>query len=359
MPLIVYLDTQDYINIFTEKDENGPNHRSLTEVLSFRDRNEIVIGFSFMTVLEFITKPTDIHKAERLHRGQLIADVCGPNAFPYFTELAKGAVFPNDGRWFPGHDEEYFAIDEIKRMRDEIWKQRVKNSRFLTPEQRNELSDISSSFALSRNQPNWDRNKFHNKGIPVPDEFIENHTLEKFMRGQCEDIKFKKDMDNWYSNPAEYSRLFYEYNNDRMNIIDEYFGNIKTNFGRNIEEAKNSYKNNTTNIDIETQKIIDEISIPEFSCQDDNIKLKDVLEEKHLEHFKPYLLQTIKSGYNFKPSDVIDLIQLRYAYDCDLFRCDKAMYNIFQNYKPFKNKLVRKISDLPKCIENRLSKPDS
>ena len=178
------------------------------------------------------------------------------------------------------------------------------------------------------------------------------------MRGQCEDIKFKKNMDNWYSNLAEYSRLFYEHD-DRMNIIDEYFDNIKISFREIIDQAKISYNNNTRNIDIEVQKIIDEISIPEFSCQDDNIKLKDVLEEKHLEHFKPYLLQTIKSGYTFKSSDVIDLVQLRYAYDCDLFRCDKAMYNIFQNYKPFKIKLVRKISDLPKCIENRLSKPDS
>ena len=54
--MIVYLDTQDYLNLFYEPD-NGPNHKVLEKLISFRDRGEIVIGFSFATIIEVITKP--------------------------------------------------------------------------------------------------------------------------------------------------------------------------------------------------------------------------------------------------------------------------------------------------------------
>ena len=96
MALIIYLDTQDYIKLFNEPTE-GPNHQVLTDLLAYRDRGEIVIGFSFATIMEFITKPDAANRRERVRRGQLIKDICGPNAFPYPTAIPKGASFPNDG----------------------------------------------------------------------------------------------------------------------------------------------------------------------------------------------------------------------------------------------------------------------
>ena len=96
MALIVYLDTQDYINLFNESDE-GPNHQVLADLLEHRDRGEIVIGFSFATILEFITKPDAANRRERVRRGQLVKDICGPNAFPYPTAIPKGASFPMTG----------------------------------------------------------------------------------------------------------------------------------------------------------------------------------------------------------------------------------------------------------------------
>ena len=89
MPRIIYLDTQDYIKLFNEPNA-GPNHQVLTDLLAYRDRGEIVLGFSFATILEFITRPDAANRRERVRRGQLIKDICGPNAFPYPTAIPEG-----------------------------------------------------------------------------------------------------------------------------------------------------------------------------------------------------------------------------------------------------------------------------
>ena len=359
MPLIVYLDTQDYINIFNEKNEDGQQHQILKELMSFRERGEIVIGFSYLIILEFITKPgDDIHKLERSYRGKLIKDICGPNAFPYLTDLAKGAVFPNDGRWFPGHNDKTFLAGRQKRLRNKMWISGIKRNKNLSSKERRQQSNISSLFKFSRNQPNWDRETFDNKGIPASDEIIENHIWESFMRGQVDNAEFKKIMDRWHSDPAEFSHIFYEYGN-HMNIIDDYFGNIKIGFEESIEQTKKTFGNNAKNINVEIQKIIDQISIPKFNRQNNNVKFKNIFKEKYLEHFNLYFLRAVKSGHTFKSSDMMDLMHMCYAYDCDLFRCDKSMGSIFENYESFQDKLVSKFHYLPERIEEKLIKLDS
>ena len=92
MTLIMYLDTQDYINLFNVPD-NGA-HQVLAELLAYRDQGEIVIGFSFATIMEFISKPDAANRCERVRRGQLIKDICGPNAFPFRYRNSKGGVIP-------------------------------------------------------------------------------------------------------------------------------------------------------------------------------------------------------------------------------------------------------------------------
>ena len=46
----------------------------------------------------------------------------------------------------------------------------------------------------------------------------------------------------------------------------------------------------------------------------------------------------------------MDLFQMCYAYDCDLFRCDKDMANTFRKFEPFQGKLVGRFVELPNRI---------
>ena len=47
----------------------------------------------------------------------------------------------------------------------------------------------------------------------------------------------------------------------------------------------------------------------------------------------------------------MDLFQMCYAYDCNLYRCDKAMGNMFRDFEPFEGKLVSRFRELPDRVE--------
>ena len=112
-PLIIYLDTQDYIRLFNEP-AGGPYHAILDQLLVLRDQGDIVIGYSWAIMLEFITRPTDEFREERVRRGQLVKDICGRNAFSYFSQLKQGARFPNNGFWIAGGDGKLISASWVR-----------------------------------------------------------------------------------------------------------------------------------------------------------------------------------------------------------------------------------------------------
>ena len=71
-------------------------------------------------------------------------------------------------------------------------------------------------------------------------------------------------------------------------------------------------------------------------------------------HIGHYMLKASRKDYQFKQSDIMDIMQMFYVPDCDLFRCDKAMANLFSDYEPFAGKLVAKFSELPARINELL-----
>lgn len=76
--------------------------------------------------------------------------------------------------------------------------------------------------------------------------------------------------------------------------------------------------------------------------------------EGRARHIGHYMLKASQKNYGFKRSDFMDIMQMCYVPDCDLFRCDKAMADLYRNYEPFAGKLVAKFTDLPARIEARL-----
>lgn len=369
MPLIVYLDTQDYLNLFYEPD-NGPNHQVLTNLLGFRDRGEIVIGFSFATIIEVITKPDAANRPERVRRGQLIKDVCGPNAFPPITDLANGAVFPNGGRWMLGRDEKAVSAKDFRRQMDDILVDELKKVKGLNRSQVRQLTRKASRTELLRTiGSTWGLKRSDYAGFPVSDEIIESHVLQRFMLGKCSDIEFERRMNAWLSDPAEYSRIVYDYT-DHPNVIDKYFG--KTIYGieqltgqiqeiiayiQEINTARLSTRSKLVEAGIdkkEAQRLTKQLSLPSHDPEKLTSKLEAVVGKGRVGHFNHYLSRIMKPGYAFKRSDVMDLMQMCYAYECDLFRCDKDMAHTFRDFEPFKSKLVGRFADLPDRISDRL-----
>lgn len=372
-PLIIYLDTQDYIRIFNDP-EGAEVHKTLDRLLKFRDNGEIVIGYSWVTVFEFITKPSNEFREERVRRGRLIKEICGKNAFPYLTELKNDARFPNGGYWIPGRNGKIITASLFRSKISQMYKEAIAEHKGLNRAERRRLRTRSAMQEfLRKGIPEWGNRIEDYKGIPVSREIIESGIISRFIKGLCSDSEFEEKLNGWLSDPEEFSRIFYDYAN-KQNMIDEYFTpsliKIESALGqvhdalRGFDEAAETLRGMRQNligngIDKRTAKKL--IKLPKRPSPDVSSivnELEKVIGKGYAEHFGHYVSKAARKGYRFKRSDVLDLMQMCYVRECDLFRCDKAMADLFKDFAPFLGKLVDRFEDLPERIEKMLHVKD-
>jgi len=366
MSLILYLDTQDYINLFNEPDD-GPYYRVLSDILAFRDHGDLIIGFSFATIMEFITKPNQENRLERGRRGQLIKDICGQNAFPYLTDLADGARFPNGGNWMTSENKKFVSARKFRREIHQKLIATIADQKGLNRNQRRILGRKSTVSQLIRESgATWGRTRSDYGDFPVSDEIIESRVLERFMKGQCSDQEFEQRLNGWLTDPAEFSRLAYDYK-DMPNMIDTIFGTSVDSLVQAIGKVVSAVNTLTAHNEktLETRrkltdagvhkrnakKLTKQIKLPTINASPMVADLEALLGVGRAGHIGHYLEKTTKRGFHFKRSDIMDIMQMCYTYDCDLFRCDKAMAHMFNDYGPFKGKLVSHFNDLPERIQ--------
>jgi len=367
--LIIYLDTQDYINLFNEADD-GPYHQVLTELMKYRNRGKIVIGFSYITIIEFITKPDEANRDDRVRRGQLIKDICGPNAFPPPSAIIKGAKFPNDGMWMPSAGENFISAQNVRSKLRKVYLEKLKQQEGLNRKQRRQFRrNASMKEMFLRIGATWGRNRPDWGDIPVSEEFIQSRIVERFIAEKCSDREFEKRINAWLMDPAEYSRIFYDYA-DQPNVIEKFFA--KSIDG--VEKATTTLQDVVASVQqlndeipgirsnlvkagmnrSKARKLIKQVPIPEPDFVSFAKGLEHEIGKGRAGHFQHYCECILKKRYNFKRSDLMDLFQMCYAYDCDLFRCDKGMASVFQDFMPFQGKLVERFTALPERIDRLL-----
>jgi len=366
-PLVLYLDTQDYINLFNEPDD-GPNHAILEQLMDHKNRGEIVIGYSWVIMLEFITRPTEKFREERVRRGQLVKNICGPNAFPFFGDIQNGARFPNEGVWISGwKGGKSITAKWFRKEMQTIFLEELRKHNGLSRVDRRRLKKPQALAQLFReNKMTWGEKREDYKGFPVSDEIVESGILDRFMKGQCSDAEFEDRMNRWLNDPAEYSRIVYDYA-DMPNMIAEFFGDGIDKFEAAFHQFQDSHqvfeclregtrgiRQNLIELGVDKSKakkitkpvkraIVNPIEIVK--------KLEQTLGVGRAEHFGHYIAEITKPGYSFKRSDLMDIMQMCNVSECDLFRCDKAMANIFRGFAPFEGKLVGLFTELPQRIE--------
>lgn len=370
-PLVLYLDNQDYINIFNESGD-GPNTKVLSELLKLRDGGHLIIGFSFATIVEFITKPDTDHRSERVRRGELIREICGKNAFPFVTDLKDGDRLPNNGQWMPLRDNRVISAREFRRDLEKMLLKKVaEETASMNREQRRKLqSKASLRRALILTSKAWGHDRSDYGNLPVSDEIIKSRIVQKLICGLCSEAEFEEKINAWLSDPAEFSRLFYDYA-DHPNMKDHIFGAAMKdleNAAAKLQEAINQVQNaNAFNLKLRKRMIehgldkktarqaTKQIAIPDFEELSFSEKLGSVLGKDRIGHLEHYARKSFKLGYKFRQSDFLDLVHMCYAYDCDLFRCDIAMANMFIDFEPFRDRLVARFRDLPEHVVKRLN----
>lgn len=365
-PLVIYLDTQDYIRLFNEPSDR-PVHAILDQLIGYRDKGDIVIAYSWVIMLEFITRPTDEYREERVRRGQLVKDVCGLNAFPFYSDLRNGTQFPNNGYWMPGRNGKFVKAKEFRRLMEKRYLETLAEQPGLNRAQRRYFrTPTGMRQVLRENRSTWGSKREDFKGFPVSDELIESGVVTRFLKGECSDAEFEDRMNRWLTDPAEFSRIVYDYA-DKPNLIDDFFGSnideVESSLrdlqkaSRNIEEYEETIRGQRKNFedlgyDRRTAKRLSTpMKRPKLDFSDMVSKLEEIIAPGRAGHIGYYAEKAAQKEFNFKKSDYFDIMQMCYVPDCDLFRCDKAMADLFRNYEPFSGRLVGKLADLPSRID--------
>lgn len=370
-PLIIYLDTQDYIRLFNEE-RTSTTHQILAKLTELKNSGDVVFGFSWAIMFEFVTKPSEQFRTERVRRGQLVKDICGSNAFPFPTEFKKGGQFPNAGRWMPGKEGKLVTAKEFRRKAYSKYLQhlaercdlnRFEKRRLRRPQAMNEL--------LRKSTSKWGARLEDFQGIPVSKEFVESGIVNRFLKGRCTDSEFESRLNSWFSDPAEYSRIVYDFA-DKPNLLQEYYGVAIEQFETFISKLQ-SYHRGHDELEAHRAKLRQnylelglckrkareltksKVNREEFDPEAALETLANEFGQERISHFRHYIDKAQKPSYRFKKSDVLDLMQMMYVNECDLFRCDKAMGDLFKDFHPFRGKLVKRFDDLPSLITEKFA----
>ena len=189
------------------------------------------------------------------------------------------------------------------------------------------------------------------------------------MSGQCSDAEFEVSINRWFSDPAEFSRIFYDYAG-KENLLDLFFGeslkSMEDAFNR-MQSALREFDNwEIRNREVRAKmlkmgfdrksasKFTKKLKKPTLDSSKLVRKVEQYIGEGNANHIGHYLQKSFRKDYSFKRSDFLDIMQMCYVPQCDLFRCDKAMASLYRDYEPFSGKLVAKFAELPERIETRL-----
>ena len=264
--------------------------------------------------------------------------------------------------------------DVFKQLTSSEMMKRLGEANMIQTEQgRKPLPKETAGYGFSSAHP---KPKFHRRltkadfyPIPVSDQFVESRSLEQLICGELDWNEFISAMANWCSDPEEYFELWYQYfkDDDLASQIAEKFHEGTSKFASEMaslipelrdarKDFNQSYRDchrqlregdfsNTFRAELSKMKG----ALPEKFDIDDyfpEILLEFFLEER-TSYFSEYM-RRILEGRRPKPSDIIDLMQFQYIYQCDLFRCDRSMSNMFKNSTTLpSHKIVPRLEDLP------------
>jgi len=368
-PVILYLDTQDYINL--SKKNIIQEHKVVLDFLEkYVDEGQLLVGFSALNVFEFITRPEDNFLHDRRARGEFISRLCGQNCFPHFVDMKRGAKFPNKGMWLPLELMNLFTPERLKISFRREAQKLISSEKSLNRKQRRELSNpkiLGSTLRplLHKIEPIRDVS-----GVPIPESIIKEKLLEKFLVGDVSAHRLSQRLTRWLVDPASFADVYYSYGGNispieqffeaPINGMQDAFEQLATSWStmKNLREVHKKNLREFEKAQRAAGEIADKISetrrklkikMPKISVNLEPIEEK--IGRGRVSHVSPWLEEKIKSGKKFVRSDYLDILHLIYAYDCDLFRCDKDTASALRGHEPLASKLVSSLTDLPARIE--------
>ena len=376
MPIRIYLDTQDYYKLY--KNRSLEAQEIYEFLVSKVNSKEIEIGFSYPLISEFLQDYEPKFKNDRIERSKLIKELCGKKCFRYIEKLNKEEPFSYNGDWTPLSGK----ILDLDDLKNKCTKTIIEQLPPLNRKQSNALKNKRGLKRLIKEN----RHLFYNKiktdeiQIPVTEKFIKENMIMKYISGElprhiveAEFLSCITDLElfivAWHEHGEKDNFL---YNNvkkpgkgliETIKKLDTAIQSAKDvrktirDFEKGVHRAnlEDVFKDHLAEAKKNKPKVprIDKKFIKELIS--DN-KIINFFPESFWDSVVCYMNHRVKNIDAIKDSDVVDLLHSVYLPYCDLWRGDKDFSNLLiKGDIKGKEKIVSKLSDLPKRISNILN----
>jgi hypothetical protein len=376
--LRLHLDTSDYAVMYNA----GPG----TEAARIRDhlkdlawQGAIAIGLSYHVVFELLQDAPPKYRDDRLARARLLSELCGPNAFPYPSDLGQGYRFSTDGLWVPRIDLEDTEIEKVL----DATIAGIRRHPALPREQRRSLARRKTLVAWARDDPAG-LAQLAGECWPLlfARSFAQEGGLGCYLLGTLRRDDANKILWRHFTDPVSVYMTWFELYGranpiaDRRDRMAEVFMKMLTELGRMLDEetvlrarVKGLLADTDNDEPLETddrtalskltrdlKAFRTELSSPEEMNKQVPRWKEMVGEESALTAAQIFqALHREKRG--FKRSDAIDFIHAMYLPHTDLWRGDKAFSDLLIKHKiDLSDRVVPTLADLPTRIDAEIAR---
>lgn len=377
--LKVYLDTQDYANLY--KDDIHPDLKIIkTKLLQYKAKGVVKFPLSFLILFEFVTDYQTEFEADRQKRSEFLSQLCGADNLPYFMDIALKNQVVDDSTWIPSGSLIKFSVERMLS----VFRYELKNRTNLPRKLRRDLQNplYLRSFLkqyllrqISQGKPdmNW-----HLELDQLSFDFFKDYLLGKISEGEA-NLQFRESVfepskffNIWYQRFSNKNALsqFYGGSIDKFHELSLQFknempallqnlNNSRVVLKKRIKEAANAQKV-LSELGIETgyklPKVPTEIDWDQFY---ESVRPSETLElfsDPLAALFKSYFNAIFHQQFSPKKSDVVDIFHSVYIDKVDLWRTDRSFANFLarSNY-PSLHRIVPTLQELPDRIEKLLA----
>ncbi len=387
-PLIVYLDSNDY-SVFSDGAKRTSEIIEIeNHLLQLRDENKIEIRFSHINVVEAApTKPEDKFSSSK--RLRTIKKFCGQKCLDSYVFVleneveslrkqeiiqAQSNINNENSIWFPDLDikEFSFLADDIKEKISKIpdRKTRRKKERQIF----NTDGSIKNASAYLKGSPESFAEEICSK-YPILEKdawlaaksYFHNGSTAKFIQSFSASLSDLEILSEWYEcswdEATQLSSFLREIGGDLLITLDqikeksiEVTNNYKL-AGLSDSQIKNNMNKNFDGLlDSLPHSIVNRLNENNISILNQKINWDLCPSLLTLTTLSVHLLKlNLFTTRKAKSSDFGDILHTVYIPYVDIFRADGNTASIIEQAKlPFKTKVVSKLTDLPRYIENLL-----
>lgn len=373
MPLKIYLDTSDYAALYrlnlTEVE------RSVLAYLREQIKaGRIEIGFSWPIIWELLQDFSEEYRADRVRRAEFVSELCGQNAFRFMFEIGLGKAFSRDGHWYPG-ERKPISIKKLERiwfdaiLANPAWASNRQSRRALN-------NPTGRRTFIKNNRALCDLRKINLKGMPLSKRFIEGDYFFRYMIGEFPEEVADRELLKCVTDPVQFLNTWFDCagkENPFTENIHLHGARLKDGF-ENLREALERVRSLTRQIK-EAKRRMHKAKMPREMIRELEAQIRgleasrvpeNIIKFNHpiWEQMGPYVVDVVRayiranseSDREIKRSDLADLHHAAYIPHCDLWRGDTTFSNILiEQQVAYWQKIVPKLSDLPRRISERLS----